>query len=70
MLAVIFAASSFAASSFAAKRDTLRILSIGNSFSEDAVEQNLADLARADGRCAIIGNLYIGGVRFHVIGRM
>lgn len=61
VLAVIFAASSFAASSFAAKRDTLRILSIGNSFSEDAVEQNLADLARADGRCAIIGNLYIGG---------
>ena len=50
-----------AVSLFAARPDTLRILAIGNSFSEDAVEQNLADLARADGNCAIIGNLYIAG---------
>ncbi|MGN0188553.1 MAG: DUF4886 domain-containing protein [Candidatus Cryptobacteroides sp.] len=57
----ILLAMLLAATSFAAKRGTLRILAIGNSFSEDAVEQNLADLARADGRCAIIGNLYIGG---------
>lgn len=44
-----------------AKTDTLRVLAIGNSFSEDAVEQNLHEIARADGKCAIIGNLYIGG---------
>lgn len=40
---------------------TLRILAIGNSFSRDAVEQNLYELALADGDTAIIGNLYIGG---------
>lgn len=40
---------------------TLRILAIGNSFSRDAIEQNLYELARADGDTAIIGNLYIGG---------
>lgn len=41
--------------------DTLRILAIGNSFSENAVEQNLHEIAAADGKCAIIGNMYIGG---------
>lgn len=40
---------------------TLRILAIGNSFSRDAVEQNLHELAKADGDTAIIGNLFIGG---------
>lgn len=40
---------------------TLRILAIGNSFSRDAIEQNLHELAAADGDTAIIGNLYIGG---------
>lgn len=40
---------------------TVRILSIGNSFSRDAVEQNLADLAFATADTAIIGNLFIGG---------
>lgn len=39
----------------------LRILAIGNSFSRDAIEQNLHELAEADGHTAIIGNLYIGG---------
>ena len=39
----------------------VRILSIGNSFSEDAVEQHLYDLAKADGADVIIGNMYIGG---------
>ena len=41
--------------------DTLRVLAIGNSFSEDAVEQNLHEIASADGTVLIIGNLYIGG---------
>lgn len=40
---------------------TLRILAIGNSFSRDAIEQNLHELAKADGDTAVIGNLYIGG---------
>ena len=41
--------------------DTLKILAIGNSFSEDAVENNLWELLDAAGIPAIIGNLYIGG---------
>lgn len=40
---------------------TVRVLAIGNSFSRDAVEQNLHELAAADGDTAIIGNLFIGG---------
>ena len=39
----------------------IRILAIGNSFSEDAVEQNLWNIAQADGVQLIIGNMYIGG---------
>src|SRR5690606_23530663 len=41
--------------------DTLRVLAIGNSFSQDAVEQYLHELAEAAGKPMIIGNLYIGG---------
>ncbi len=41
--------------------DTLRILAIGNSFSQDAVEQYLYELFAADGQEVVIGNLYIGG---------
>ena len=44
-----------------AQQDTLRILAIGNSFSQDAVEQYLYDLAKATNKPIIIGNLYIGG---------
>ncbi len=40
---------------------TVRILAIGNSFSQDAVEQYLYELAAAEGIKTIIGNLYIGG---------
>lgn len=44
------------------KVDTIiKILAIGNSFSEDALESHLYDLARADGKTIVIGNLYIGG---------
>lgn len=39
----------------------VKILAIGNSFSQDAVEQYLHELAEADGMTAIIGNMYIGG---------
>lgn len=41
--------------------DAVRILAIGNSFSEDAVEQYLHELADAAGKKIVIGNLYIGG---------
>ena len=39
----------------------VRILAIGNSFSQDAVEQYLHEIAAADGQKVIIGNMYIGG---------
>ena len=38
----------------------VRILAIGNSFSEDAMEHFLFGLAKADGKKIIIGNLFIG----------
>lgn len=41
--------------------DIIRVLAIGNSFSEDAIEQYLYELADADGIKMIIGNMYIGG---------
>ena len=44
-----------------AMQETIRILAIGNSFSTDAVEQNLWDLFNASGRKVIIGNLYAPG---------
>lgn len=39
----------------------LRVLAIGNSFSEDGIENYLYDLAKADNKKIIIGNMYIGG---------
>jgi beta-glucosidase len=47
--------------SFAQDGKVIKILAIGNSFSEDAVEQNLHELAEAEGFQTIIGNMYIGG---------
>ena len=47
--------------SWAAKPDTLKVLAIGNSFSEDAIEQHLSPLVRAEGLNVIICNMYIGG---------
>lgn len=41
----------------------IRILAIGNSFSQDAVEQYLYQLFEAAGQKVVIGNLYIGGCR-------
>lgn len=43
------------------KDSVIKILAIGNSFSEDAVEYYLHGLANAGGYKVIIGNLYIGG---------
>ncbi len=40
---------------------TLRVLAIGNSFTQDACEQNLHEIAAAQGVDMIVGNLYIGG---------
>ena len=45
------------------KKDTLRVLAIGNSFSEDAVEQYLWELGQEAGVEMIIGNAYRGGWR-------
>ena len=45
----------------AGEDNVVRILAIGNSFSEDAVEFYLHDIAAADGNNVIIGNMYIGG---------
>lgn len=39
----------------------IRVLAIGNSFSQDGIEQYLHELASATGQKMIIGNLYIGG---------
>jgi hypothetical protein len=51
----------FGVSSFAVQRDTVKVLAIGNSFSEDAVEEHLSSLAQAEGLTVVIGNMYIGG---------
>ena len=42
------------------QKETIKILAIGNSFSDDAVEY-LDELAIADSVPLIVGNLYIGG---------
>ena len=47
--------------SLAQAQQTIRVLAIGNSFSEDAVEQNLYEMAREAGYELIIGNAYRGG---------
>lgn len=39
----------------------IKVLAIGNSFSEDAIEQYLYELAAAQGDSLVIGNAYIGG---------
>ena len=43
----------------------VRVLAIGNSFSQDAVEQYLWELAREAGVKMVIGNAYRGGQGFH-----
>ena len=47
--------------SFVYGQNIIKILAIGNSFSQDAAESYLDDLAKAEGVRLIVGNLYIGG---------
>lgn len=44
-----------------AQQRVVRILAIGNSFSRDAIEQNLYELADAEQLPTLIGNMHIGG---------
>lgn len=39
----------------------VKILAIGNSFSEDAIENNLFEILQAEGIPVVIGNMYIAG---------
>ncbi len=41
--------------------DIIKVLAIGNSFSDDALEHYLYELASTAGKKIVIGNLYIGG---------
>ena len=54
--------------SASAQDKIIKVLAIGNSFSEDGIENYLYDLAKADEKKIIIGNMYIGGasVELHV----
>lgn len=52
--ALLFAATLWAG-------EPIRIFAIGNSFSVDAVEQNLHEICSAAGVDVVIGNMYIGG---------
>lgn len=45
----------------AQQSDVLKILAIGNSFSEDGIENYLYDLAKAENKKMVISNLYIAG---------
>lgn len=47
--------------SASAQTDTLHVLAIGNSFSVDALEQEMYPLAKSAGKPMIIGNLYHPG---------
>lgn len=49
---------------YVGKPNLIRILAIGNSFSEDALEGELYNLFKARNRQVVIGNLYIGGANF------
>jgi hypothetical protein len=42
-------------------QDTVKVLAIGNSFSQDAVEMYFYDLGASDNVTLIVGNAYIGG---------
>lgn len=55
VLAVLVATAAFA------QKDTLRILAVGNSFSQDATQDYLYDIAKAGGYEFIIGSVNVGG---------
>lgn len=54
-------AKNFAESYNDTEDGVVKILAIGNSFSQDALEHYLHGLAKAGGHKIVIGNLYIGG---------
>lgn len=59
---IFFATALYASPVSPASEDgVLRILAIGNSFSQDAVEQYLYELFQASGQEVIIGNMFIPG---------
>lgn len=55
LFAVLLAFTSLSANA----AEIIRILAIGNSFSEDAVEQNLREICASEGVSVVIGNLFI-----------
>lgn len=59
LLILLVATIAFAANIQA--QEVVRVLAVGNSFSEDVVEQHLHELGKAQGTTLIVGNLYIGG---------
>ncbi|MFZ4862007.1 DUF4886 domain-containing protein [Sphingobacterium sp. Mn56C] len=61
LLFLLYCTSIFAAAAVAQTNAALKVLAIGNSFSEDALENYLLELAQQDGKEIIIGNMYIGG---------
>ena len=50
--------------------ETVKILAIGNSFSADAVEQELYGLFEAVGQKVVIGNMYIWKLMLRMPHRM
>ena len=61
LIVILLLLLSFLASGACAQQKAIKILAIGNSFSQDAVEQYLYELANAEGIPVIIGNMYIAG---------
>ena len=61
MKRILFIAALVLSQFSALAQNPLKVLAIGNSFSEDAVEQNLYEIAAAAGKSLVIGNMYIGG---------
>lgn len=61
LLAIIFISLTAAGSEVGRKDTVLKVLAIGNSFSVDALESYLFDLAKAANKKIIIGNMVIGG---------
>ena len=57
LLAAVFVSTIFCL----AQNDTIKILAIGNSFSDDAIEDHLHGLAKTEGLTIVIGNIYKGG---------
>lgn len=58
---LIFLFYLLSAGSLCSAQDVIKILAIGNSFSQDAVEQYLYELADAEGIRIVIDNMFIAG---------